>query len=135
MAESTQEVETENVNFLIMNRAELQAKHPELFAEIVGLGVAQERDRVGAWAVFADVDVKAVKEGITSGEPLSQTAMAEFSLKKLSAVKVAEVTAETTTDTAANAGAETVVETAPTAASDFEAKLQKELGINQEKKA
>ena len=125
--------ESENVKFLIMNRAELQAKHPELFAEIVGLGVARERDRVGAWAVFADVDVKAVKEGIASGEPLSQTAMAEFASKKFSQAKIEAVSKETTADAGATATTEVPVTATPTAASDFQAKLEAELNLTPKK--
>jgi ATP-dependent Clp protease, protease subunit len=68
-----------------MTLAELKAKHPDLYAQIVSEGVTAERDRVGSWMAFVDVDVKAVSEGIKKGENLSATAMAELSRKSLSA--------------------------------------------------
>lgn len=76
-----------NLNNHSMNLAELKAKHPELYAEIYGLGeksgVNAERDRVGAWLAFAEVDVTAVTKGIKDGENISQTAMAEFAAKAM----------------------------------------------------
>jgi ATP-dependent protease ClpP protease subunit len=59
----------------------LKAEHPDVYATAVKAGITQERDRVGAWAVFADVDVKAVTDGIKSGESMTATAQAEFSRK------------------------------------------------------
>jgi ATP-dependent protease ClpP protease subunit len=67
----------------------LKAEHPEVYAAAVNAGVTQERDRVGAWAVFADVDVKAVTEGIKSGASITATATAEFSRKAFAAGQVA----------------------------------------------
>lgn len=68
-----------------MTLEELKAKHPELYAQIFNLGVNEgvkkEKDRVEAWAVFAEINPKAVKEGIEKGENISQKAMAEFALQ------------------------------------------------------
>jgi len=66
-----------------MNLTELKSKHPELFAEAVNIGVSQENDRVGAWMAFVEIDPKAVKEGINSGENVSQTFMAEMAVKQM----------------------------------------------------
>jgi ATP-dependent Clp protease, protease subunit len=66
----------------------LKAEHPEVYAAAVNAGITQERDRVGAWAVFADVDVKAVTDGIKSGESMTATAQAEFSRKAFAASQV-----------------------------------------------
>ena len=55
--------------------------NPELYKEIYGSGVTAERDRVGSWAVYFDVDPKAVQEGIAKGEALSVTKQAEFTRK------------------------------------------------------
>lgn len=66
----------------------LKAEHPEVYAAAVNAGISQERDRVGAWAVFADVDVKAVTDGIKSGNAITATATAEFSRKAFAASQV-----------------------------------------------
>ncbi len=60
-----------------MTIEKLKADHPELVSAIV----AERNDVVGSWLTYIDVDAKAVSEGIKSGNPMSQTAMAEFSLK------------------------------------------------------
>ena len=52
-----------------MNKEELQAKHPEVFAEVMQLGVDKERDRVSAHLTMGegmgamDIAVKAVQDG------------------------------------------------------------------------
>lgn len=66
-----------------MTIEEIRAQHPEAYALILALGRTEEADRNGAWMAFVEIDPKAVKEGIESGKPLSQTAMAEFSVKAL----------------------------------------------------
>ena len=94
----------------------LKAEHPDVYAAAVKAGISQERDRVGAWAVFADVDVKAVTEGIKSGENITATATAEFSRKAFAAsqvtaledgsAKVVATTEPTTTTVAATVNPE-----------------------------
>ena len=83
-----------NLNNNNMTLAELQSKHPALYAEIFKAGekagAEVEKDRAGAWLAFVKADPEAVVKGIKEGEPLSQTAMAEFSVKMLSATKVKE---------------------------------------------
>jgi len=131
VAENPVNAGTENVNLIVMNRSELQAKHPELFAEIIGLGVAQERDRVGAWTAFIDVDAKAVKDGIAGGESLTQTAMAEFSLKMFSNQRNAGLEAESKETPGANAGAQTPpnADGEQSEAQKLEASIKTQLGI------
>lgn len=68
-----------------MTLAEIRAQHPELVAQIADDAVKAERDRVGAFMTFIDVDPEAVAKGIKSGETLSATAMAEFTRKQVSA--------------------------------------------------
>ena len=75
---------------------QLKAEHPDVFAAAVKQGVQAERDRVGAYMVYADVDIDGVKKGIESGEAISQTAMAEFTRKAISADLKKGATAETT---------------------------------------
>lgn len=110
-----------------MTIEKLKAEHPELFAQVVAMGVSSERDRVTAWSVFAEIDPKAVADGIKGGENISQTAMAEFTLKKLSATSIEKITTE---------GAPAVetpkadgVKTELTELEKLEAKLNAELGI------
>lgn len=91
------EVETENPkNKNIMTIEKLKAEFPALAAQLVAegeaAGIAKEKDRVGSWMAFVDVDAKAVSEGIKSGASLSQTAMAEFSRKAMSAGAINDIT-------------------------------------------
>ncbi len=76
-----------------MNIETLKAQHPALFAEVQTLAVTAERDRVGAWMAFNDVDPAAVAEGIKTGASLSATAMAELTRKSLSADALVKITA------------------------------------------
>ncbi len=69
----------------IMDINKLQIEHPSVYAQILALGVIKgvedEKDRVQAWVVFADIDMKAVTEGIDSGKGISAKAQAEFNRK------------------------------------------------------
>ncbi len=73
----------------IMDKATLKAENPSLYAAILAEGhdagviegTAAERDRVGAWAVFNEINPEAVKAGIESGKPLTATKTAEFNLQ------------------------------------------------------
>ena len=84
---------TEKSNSTDMNLDEIKSKHPALYAQIVALGVSQERDRVGAWMAFVNIDAAEVAKGIKSGENISQTAMAEFTVKGMSAEALQKVAA------------------------------------------
>lgn len=76
-----------------MTKEEFKAQHPEAFAALHTEITAFERDRVGAWMTFVEVDPKAVAEGVKSGNPLGQTAMAEFSQKMFAAAQLVKVAA------------------------------------------
>lgn len=76
---------------------ELKAQHPALYALVVADGVSKERDRVGAWLAFAKVDIEAVTTGIKEGKDLSQTAMAEFTVKSLSAQNLEKIKSDNPT--------------------------------------
>ena len=73
----------------------LKSDHSALFAEVFALGqkdgVSSERDRVGAWMAFGDVDFQAVTKGIKEGEELSATATAELSRKSFAAQAIADI--------------------------------------------
>ncbi|KKN55737.1 hypothetical protein LCGC14_0579470 [marine sediment metagenome] len=63
----------------------LKAEHPDIFKEIYDQGVNAERDRVGAWATFLDVDSKKVIKAIKEGDDLTATATAELTRKSVTA--------------------------------------------------
>jgi ATP-dependent protease ClpP protease subunit len=102
-AEYKPDEKTQNQN--TMTLAELKTNHPSLYAEIFNLGkvegctegIAKERDRVGAVMVFANIDPKGVQEIIKSGQAMTQTQMAEFSLKALSPEVLAKIKKESET--------------------------------------
>lgn len=77
---------------------EFKVKHPEAFAalskDITAQVLKAERDRVGAWMAWQDVDPKAVAEGIKSGDAVSMTQLAEFQKKMLTGKAQADATAE-----------------------------------------
>lgn len=77
-----EEVKPKIENKMDINK--LRAEHPELFAQVLKQGADAERDRVGAWMAFVDVDAEAVTKGIKDGDVLSATAMAELSRKMFS---------------------------------------------------
>lgn len=108
-----------------MDLKELQEKHPEVYNAVIAKGktqaiaeaktkgnedgsnaVAKERDRIGAWMTYIDIDPKAVAEGIEGGKDLSQTAMANFSRKALSQEALASITKENADDTETEEGSE-----------------------------
>lgn len=70
----------------IMNIDELKASHPELYAQVFnkgksdGLteGVKSEKNRVDTWMVFNDVNPEKVKNGIESGEIMSEAEKLTF---------------------------------------------------------
>lgn len=64
----------------IMTLEELKAQHPALYAQAVQNGVNQERDRVGAFLAFAQIDAEKAIAGAKGTEALSATAMAEFTV-------------------------------------------------------
>lgn len=61
---------------------ELRVAHPEVCAELENAAVAQERDRVGAFLTYADVDLKAVLTGVEGTEDMTQKEQNHF-LRKL----------------------------------------------------
>lgn len=80
----------------------LKSDHPALYAEVIALGeqkgVSAERDRVGAWMAFGDVDFQAVTKGIKEGEQLSATATAELSRKSYAAQAIADIESDNATE-------------------------------------
>ena len=88
-------IENKNTN---MDLAKLKSEHPSLHAQImeagIEAGVEQEKDRAGAWLAFADIDIKAVSEGIRNDKKLSATDMAELTRKGISARVLGDIEGE-----------------------------------------
>lgn len=76
----------------IMDYNKLKTEHPALFNQILAEGQAlgitdgikAERDRVGSFMAFMDIDSKRAKEGIAKGESLTATETAEFQVAAMS---------------------------------------------------
>ncbi len=78
-----------------MTADQLKSEHPDVYNAIVKTAVAAERDRVGAWMAFNEIDAVAVAAGIEKGENLTQKDMAEFTRKGITKGAVAAAGAET----------------------------------------
>lgn len=79
-----------------MTLEEFKSKHPEAYNQIFAAGQAAEKDRVGAWMAFIDVDTEHVSKAIKEGKIMSQTDMAELSRKSYAAEALKKVEADTT---------------------------------------
>lgn len=116
----------------------LKAEHPELYAQVVGVGVTQERDRVGAYMVFAHLDLEAVRKGINEGTALTATQQAEFSLKAFSAQQLQAAQANGVQAVAENAtaegqsGAETTEQLEAKKIAEFSASIYQNLGLKKD---
>lgn len=77
----------------------LKAEQPELFKEIYEQGVNAERDRVGAWATFLDVDSEKVIKAIKEGDELTATAMAELTRKSVNMKALGNIEGDSEGDT------------------------------------
>ena len=77
-----------------MTIEKFKSENPSLYAQILedgrNQGVTAERDRVGAWLAFIDIDSEAVAKGIKDGNDLSQTSMAEFTAKGIKAARMGD---------------------------------------------
>ena len=73
-----------NSNNNKMDVDKLKSEYPEVYASVAKIGADQERDRVQAYMVFADVDIEAVKKGISEGASMSQKEMTELTVKAVS---------------------------------------------------
>lgn len=129
-ATQTQSNKTQTQKPNKMTIEQLKAEHPALFAEVVALGIAKEKDRVEACLAFIEVDAAGVKAAIEAGKDLSQKQMAEFSLKAISKTNLAGLAAE-------NAGATKTEEVAAKEKTEkekelaaFESAVAAELGLN-----
>jgi ATP-dependent protease ClpP protease subunit len=129
----TQKIENKPINKPKMTIETLKAEHPDVYAAAVNSGVEQERDRIGAFLVYADVDMKAVKAGIESGKQITQTQIAELSRKSLQVAALGTAATETdkTVTTDAPKSAEEIADAEVKAAQDrILARTRERLNIN-----
>lgn len=70
-----------NFNNNPMTSQELQSNHPEVYNEILNLGITQERERVGVWMAHLNTDQKSVIEGVNSGNKLTDSQREKFIVK------------------------------------------------------
>lgn len=82
------------INNNTMTIEELREKHPQVYAQAVEAGRADERDRVQAIMVYADADLTAVKAAIDGGKPLTAKQTQEFLVKLTAAGQLNKLAAE-----------------------------------------
>ena len=77
-----------NLNNQKMDLNKLKSEHPSVYNEVFALGqvsgAKSEKDRAGSWMAHSKTDLVAVKAGIASGEPISDTQREEFLVKNAS---------------------------------------------------
>lgn len=116
-----------------MTKEEFAQKNPAGYAEIVKEGAQAERNRIEAYMVFADVDIKAVKEGIESGASMTGKMMAELSRKMMSGQGLAAIAADSAgaIETPEADGKKATEEEKAKAAekAEFEASFNKQMGF------
>lgn len=114
----------------VMTKDQFKLQFPEAYAAVVKEGVDAERDRVGAWMAFAGIDIDAVTKGVKEGANLSQTAMAEFSVKQIAAVQLGKIAADGKKIEGKGGEADNTVKTAAQIELEkFEANTAKQLGL------
>jgi ATP-dependent protease ClpP protease subunit len=114
-----------------MTKEQLKADNPAIYAEIFAEGVAQELDRVKACMTFVEVDALGVKAAIESGKNLTQSQMAEFAMKQVSAalLSATEKNAAADVNTPELPTGEPTLTAEQKALKEFEAKIDASLGI------
>ena len=109
-----------NLNFKKMTIEQLKAENPALYAEIfeagAKIGAEKEKDRVGSYLAFMEVNPTAVKAGIASGERMSDTQRSELAMDAFKHVQNAAEKSENA-PVITTAGAVTKTETAEEKAS------------------
>ena len=92
-----------NLNFnsktnTTMTRQELKQAHPELFSEVLGMGVNQESERVQSWLAHNETDSKAVMEGIESGLEITNSQREKLLVKSSKMRTITEMESQSTKD-------------------------------------
>jgi hypothetical protein len=90
-----------NINFnsnITMTTQELKQTHPELFSEVLKMGVTAEYERVQSWLAHSETDSKAVMEGIESGLEISSSQREKLLVKSSKIKTVEQMQAESIKD-------------------------------------
>lgn len=74
-----------------MTLAELQQKHPDLYAQVIAMGAKQELERVQACLVYNEIDPDGVKAIIASGIPMTVAQVNDFNLKAIQKGQLANI--------------------------------------------
>lgn len=109
-----------------MDITKLRAEHPALYAEVVALGVAQEKDRVEACLEFLEIDPAGAKAAIESGKQLGAKQIAAFALKAMSGKRIEAIVNEGSEEVKTDEAKKKETE-AQAKVSDFEMQARKEL--------
>lgn len=114
-----------------MDLATLQAQHPSLYAQVVQIGATTERDRVTAHLIMGETsgDMATAAAACKDGSTMTATLQAQYFS---ATVKNGALAARAADDTAASTAVDTANKPTATAAQDFEAALDLELGIKGE---
>lgn len=99
-----------------MTKAELKNAHPDVYNSIVQEGVAQERDRVGAWMAHVGTDSTKVVEGVSSGNGITQTEREAFFVKQNAKNGIQNAVTESTEEITPKQSTDTSVDTPEQAA-------------------
>ena len=76
-----------------MTAEKLKAEFPLVYAAIVAEGVEKERDRVGAWMAWIDIDPKKVIKGIEKGSEINAKVSQELQVSALKGDALAKLAA------------------------------------------
>ena len=112
-----------------MDKNILKAEHSEVYAAILAEGAQQERDRVGAWMAWNDVDPEVVSKGIKEGAELTLTLTAEFGRKALAKGALAKVEGDNPKDITTDPSDVTAETDAEKQLAAFTAKVKEGLNI------
>lgn len=99
LAARAEDEKPKNQNTEAMTIEKLKAEFPLVFAAAIAMGVEKEKDRVGSWMAWMEIDPKKVKEGIEKGgeitakisQELQVSALKGDALKKLAADSAEDV--------------------------------------------
>lgn len=81
LAEQTPASSGNLINPNVMTTNELKQNHPDVYNEVLQLGVSSEKARVETWMAHLDADQKMVKEGVLSNAELSGGKREELMIK------------------------------------------------------
>lgn len=85
---------TQTNKYKIMTSQEFKAQHRAEYDAMVKDIVTAERDRVGAWMAFMEIDAEAAKKGIAEGNEVTQKTISEMTVKAMSKAKLGAMETE-----------------------------------------